>query len=337
MSNFNFVVRATDSSGSFADRQFSLTVNNTNVANIVIACNTIGSAYSVDGKNWNAIPGVTGKNVAYGNGWWIMGLGTTTIRRSQNGINWTSVEPTADRTYYDFFTDFAYGNGVWLASGWKGSLTASSIYKSNDNGLSWTKVYNSFPAGMKIKSMVYGAAGWSLSSNTGLYYSVDNGTTWTKSIGLSNTASGAQAIYANGLYVVNVGYGSPLYYSSDLTNWVTKSNHLGYDTMCGICYGNGRLFTSTYADGTNGTFHPIVSNNKLASWTSGSTLGVVNAYVDNTDIALTRTQAFYNGYFIYSGAGYKIIRYSVDGISFLDATINNSSSIGTTNSMASRA
>lgn len=98
MATYNFTVRATDNSGAFADRNFAMTVNNTQVDRFV-AVGASGLARSQDGINWTAEQTLTGHNVRWDNNQWIVThlVGSTspatpvdTIRTSIDGVNWRS-------------------------------------------------------------------------------------------------------------------------------------------------------------------------------------------------------------------------------------------------------
>lgn len=76
MSTFNFTVRATDNAGAFADRTFSINVNdtvNSSTYDRFLAATTTGITRSMDGVTWSA-PDTTMSSfnrVTYGNGMWV--------------------------------------------------------------------------------------------------------------------------------------------------------------------------------------------------------------------------------------------------------------------------
>jgi hypothetical protein len=100
MAVFNFTVRATDSEGSYADRQFNITVRNSRVERFM-ALDATNAFTSPDGTTWTQRSGQGGFTCAYGNGFWLIlkdkTLGTSALK-STDGINFTAILPSA-QTY----------------------------------------------------------------------------------------------------------------------------------------------------------------------------------------------------------------------------------------------
>ena len=71
MANFQFTVRATDSDGAFADRNFSITINNTRVERYMSVDN-LNAYTSPDLVNWTTRNGQGGNDCAYGNSMWLI-------------------------------------------------------------------------------------------------------------------------------------------------------------------------------------------------------------------------------------------------------------------------
>lgn len=99
MAVFPFTIRATDSEGSFADRQFSITVRNSRVERYMSLTNT--DAYtSSDGQTWTLRAGQGGSSCAYGNNMWLIGPNSTGggMRRSSDGVNYIFID-SANMTF----------------------------------------------------------------------------------------------------------------------------------------------------------------------------------------------------------------------------------------------
>lgn len=102
MAVFNFTVRATDSEGSYADRQFNITVRNSRVERFMAT--TLNDSYtSPDGTTWTQRNGQGGFTCAYGNGFWLIlktqSTGTSALK-STDGINYTAILP-ANQIFVD--------------------------------------------------------------------------------------------------------------------------------------------------------------------------------------------------------------------------------------------
>jgi hypothetical protein len=95
MAVFPFTIRATDSEGSFADRQFSITVRNSRVERFMAVTGT--DAYtSADGQSWVFRAGMGGSSCTYGNNMWLIGpVSIGGLRRSTDGVNYTYIDPAS--------------------------------------------------------------------------------------------------------------------------------------------------------------------------------------------------------------------------------------------------
>jgi hypothetical protein len=93
MAVFNFTVRATDSEGSYADRQFNITVRNSRVERFMIVDNN-DAWTSPDGTTWTQRVGQGGVTCEYGNGFWLIKAGAAYnagFRKSTDGINYNFI------------------------------------------------------------------------------------------------------------------------------------------------------------------------------------------------------------------------------------------------------
>jgi hypothetical protein len=98
MATYNFTVRAIDNSGAFSDRNFAMTVNNTQVDRFIISTYN-GFLRSTDGTTWNLDQNIYSEQVRWENNQWIGYSSnayayTGTIRTSVDGLNWKSITPT---------------------------------------------------------------------------------------------------------------------------------------------------------------------------------------------------------------------------------------------------
>lgn len=185
---------------------------------------------SIDGKQWTKLssliaqvfstPNLSGtcSCMFYGNGIFLAGSRTTSSSYAKigysldNGVTWNraNINSTSDSV-----TDFAFGNGKYVAVGYN-----TRCYYSTD-GITWTR------GGSGLSSAAYNIVVFGKGvfvcngNNKNMYYST-NGITWTK-IQLSITVSNLNIAYGNGKFIATTkGSGTaaaPAYYSLDGINW----------------------------------------------------------------------------------------------------------------------
>lgn len=290
MAVFPFTVRATDSEGSYADRQFSITVRNSRIERFMII-NSVDAWTSPDATTWTYRAGQGGTSCAYGNGFWLTTVNSTSttfnVKKSTDGIN------------YQLIT---FANMIFKDS--TGATINTSTYPALFNtgtGVSWkVRFYNG-----KFYMMMPGNYVNATTSNINtlaMWTSVD-GITWTQNILLNSTAASSNFTTtisgSNGQYVQ--------YSESDGALWINNpmmTNVQGYG-----CYG----WSTT--DGV--TYTPI--KNVASSATTNQYSG-----------ALTRINGFYmcqNN----QNAGASQYTYSTDGLNWTLApaiSAINGSSVG---------
>lgn len=144
---------------------------------------------SSDGTNWTlrTIPksniSSQCKDIAYGNGRFIVVGQNGYTWYSTDGINWTEVLAFGYTSTDKDFTTICFGNGVFVAS-----TIDSKLYYSTD-GMSWTWSVT-MATGYAINQIVFsGEKFYSVGRGGSSYYSID-GISWTKMLGLkTNTTS----------------------------------------------------------------------------------------------------------------------------------------------------
>ena len=157
MAVFPFTVRATDSEGSYADRQFNITVRNSRVERFM-AVDATDAWTSPDATTWTQRNGAGGIACAYGNGFWLIirSINNSSVFKSTDGINYTSIANT-DQIFLDetgtTTTGFAlnsignntklkFWNGrFWIATinGNASAATGSLDLWSTVDGITWKR------------------------------------------------------------------------------------------------------------------------------------------------------------------------------------------------------
>lgn len=174
-----------------------------------------------NGETWSVVATLADVGacygLAYGNGVWII---TTfnELYRSTNMVDWTRIlDSSADLYFGQVATD---GAGVWCTAVRYGDFWVESvppgdgdypgqIWRSDDNGLTWAKAYQSLTIGFNLwsiasdKDLVWCAGSWydGPMENKVIIRSTDNGASW--GIG-----------YAPGTYMEN-----PNIASDEAGNW----------------------------------------------------------------------------------------------------------------------
>ncbi|RYE98955.1 MAG: hypothetical protein EOO77_36340, partial [Oxalobacteraceae bacterium] len=327
MATYNFTVRATDNLGAFADQNFSLTVNNTNIERFVIA-GLFGLVHSSDGVTWTAEAGQFGGKVVFGNGKWVVyagpnpnvGLGMS-IRTSTDAFNWTTVTPTfpngqgTNANLYAYvpsvILSMKYQNGYWTA------ICASASYGANPNYYSamieytspdlvtWTRVSAlqagpySGPTTVNVYDHYLDAGGnlvlswWTQSSLSTISYRPSGSITYTPYVSGITPQIAGSITYTSGLYSVAMGGNSNVYTSIDGIGWTARAVP-GFTYATGFTYANGRLITRSSTTSSVSSAPTAYSLNGGRTWVAGGT-AAFTAGPGGVSAAQTQDLAYYGG------------------------------------------
>lgn len=198
MAVFPFTVRATDSEGSYSDRQFSITVRNSRVERFMFI--DANNAYtSPDGTSWTTRTGQGGTTCAYGNGFWLVMtfptastsiMWPTVARKSTDGINWAftsgSNQPTSGIQFQKPDGTLINSSNFPAALYYNSPATAAVPRLKFWNGKFW------FMAAGNLAT-TSGAQ-----SSLNLWSSVD-GLTWTLALTVANSASSNLTVNTGGI------------------------------------------------------------------------------------------------------------------------------------------
>lgn len=137
-------------------------------------------------------------SVGFGNNTWMVATGSTTsssnldmrIRYSTNGGQ-TWMFSTTTIAYNHLINRIKYGNGVWIAVGGTSTTAGGVIYRSTDNGVTWTLILSGLT--YSFSDVAYGENVWiatyRYASTTSIYRSTDNGASWS-TVTLGSTPGG---------------------------------------------------------------------------------------------------------------------------------------------------
>jgi hypothetical protein len=222
------------------------------------------SSLDVSGLKWKSrwVGGEYLNEIEYGGGWYIARANGSDIMRTQDGVNWSSVQLASGIT----LSELGYADGVWLA------LSYNTVYRSFDNGANWS-IAGWLPG--SGNSLLKTGDVWLACNGVTVYRSSNNGSSWS-SVATGATQSLNDMTAASGI-IVAVGYAGEIVTSSNGgLNWTRRTS--GTDkTLYSIAYGNGRFV----AVGERGTV--LVSSDGV-SWqapSSGTTYTIPSVAFGN--------------------------------------------------------
>ena len=224
---------------------------------------------SPDGINWivrttASLDSIVWIHLTYGNGYFVAGSQGTSLAYSSDGITWTTV--TVASSYWCV----GYGNGIFIALGANTGSLVNRVYRSTNNGVSWTAY--SVIADNSWISVTYGNGIFVAVAGSGTGNRImtsPDGITWT----LRSTPADYSFItiaFGNGLFVVSTN-ANQFMTSPDGINWTMKSvpyNYIWRFITYGLVNGIGTFVT--IVDGDN-----ITPNVMVASFADSNNLNSV--------------------------------------------------------------
>jgi hypothetical protein len=335
MSNYNFTIRATDGLGAYADRSFSMTVNNTNVDRFVITGST-GVAHSQTGLSgsWIVETGTFGENTEFVNGLWL-NYGSS-IKTSTDAATWNQIAsslPTSNNTDgfswafrkiakikffknkwygYFYFSDTKNDRGAFFEYtsndlvNWTFSTVVTTIYYS----ASWTQELNDvyYDAGTDTFVAIVGINAGSTVSVAFIWSKVGTGD-WNKRLETNNSTPGAYRsgtiCFINGQWCVNIGadIATGVYTSIDAVNFTNRplpafsnsGSAVNFNTGS-LVYNDGYLLSCIQSSVGGQTGTLAFSLNGGRSWTRLS--GATTVFVNGTQHFVRQWMASYCGVLI---------------------------------------
>jgi hypothetical protein len=241
---YGIIIQAGNANGYGSYSTSQIAIGNSSESNLV------GLSWA---SRWNT--NVVMTEIEYGGGWYV-GLSGTNVSRTQDGVNWSSVEVAAGVT----MSELGYGNGVWLTVG-----SNSKVYRSIDNGASWALAGTMPGVG---GSLLKAGSVWLARNGTTVYRSVDNGSTWSSVA--TGAAQGLADMAVGGGVIVAVGGGGEIVSSSDGgVSWMRRASGTTMAVQS-IAYGNGRFLAV-------GTANVILTSVDGVTWKTVSAVTTSNS------------------------------------------------------------
>lgn len=252
---YNFTARATDGLGAFADRAFSITVNNSIIQRLVVVGQGGAARATAAGLPWTNIPGVKGDSVAWGDRWLIWDNVAGVLWRSLDAINFTSITPTLPGAFSQL-SHLKWRAGAWWALGFDGG-TSVAVLTSVNGGATWALVGTAQPATFAAsfertetgESIIANEANW--------YHRANDAAAWVAVRAFADAGVGKyQITHLNGVWFgpASVAATPGLARSVDGVTWFDQSNAsaLADGYYRGFAYINGAVVGYAFADGLTG-------------------------------------------------------------------------------------
>jgi hypothetical protein len=271
-----------------------------NGSRIVVVSTADVAGYSDNGTTWTTstiggpTTGSSYRSIAYGNGTFVYVGSDGTIKRSTNGVTWTTVAgfPSAARAFLR--SSLVFANGIFVAVApycvvpANNAANPNTVYISTD-GETWTATSQ-----LGFETIGF-ANGLFCAYGPGLRTSPD-GITWTSRVGAGDYSpwGGYSPIRIHnnaipGMFSLDAG-GGGFFKSSNGVNWSAGVKPGGAALQGWVMRSNGKLFTSC---GTNIAY----SSDEGATWTTKTppATAALMAVVDATDARVVFV-AQYQGY-----------------------------------------
>lgn len=189
----------------------------------------------VSGTAWNNLYSLSGAGLSLAASGSTVLVGTTNgaLRSTNNGQDWGSAGLAAEEVNALMFT----GTDVFAGT------ASSGLYRSADNGTTWSPVPTGIPADANVQCLV--ADGTTLYAGTlieGLFTSSDGGDQWVK----ARTQLRIEALAGSGTELFAASHAGGVHHSGDGgSSWATMSNGLpGNYAVSGFDIGNGRIYAA---------------------------------------------------------------------------------------------
>jgi photosystem II stability/assembly factor-like uncharacterized protein len=206
---------------------------------------------SIDGNIWTTLPGEHNYLLGVSSNGYLYDGGTLKFS-TDRGESWTIINNGLTGVGIDALA--FHQNGNMYAGG--SSNKDAGVYRSTDNGGSWTRVLsspdvNSVPAG--VHSLVINSTGYIFAGTygNGIYRSTDNGDNWTKvNNGLKDTIVESLQIKPNGIIFAGTAYGGIFRTSNNGDNWTQVNSGLGELRVYSLgINSSGYIFAGTSRNG----------------------------------------------------------------------------------------
>lgn len=229
---------------------------------------------SDSGASWKNLPQVNNQNQINA----LQFVGSNLYCATVNGISVTTDKGNTFKSVSTGLpTGLGMGSSINCLAAKETNLFAGAffkgIYRSKDNGATWTQLTNGFPTDSNVSSIIVSGKSVIAGTNSGVYISFDDGDSWLNfTYGLPNDFLNSLAVYNNKIYVGTFAHG--LFYS-DNNGSTWQSANIGtnnFESVNALHVKGSSIYAGTSQSGV------ITSNDGGINWTS------INKHLTNEEI-----------------------------------------------------
>ena len=177
---------------------------------------------------WTGTDGVN--DITYGDGLYVA-CANFILVTSPDGASWTT--RTSGFASGDRIEALGYGNGLYLAGGFNGTLTTST------DGITWTNRTSGFGTD-RIQAIGYGGGVYVAAGYDGKLTTSTDGITWTNRTSGFGTSRIVAVAYGDGLFMVT-GDAGKITTSPDGITWTNRTSGFGTDGVSDVTIGEGKF------------------------------------------------------------------------------------------------
>jgi hypothetical protein len=207
------------------------------------------------------------ESVGYNGTYLFAGTQSGIYRSNDGGASWSSANGTLTASNTVNANKFYVFAGVTMAVFNGDILNGGGIWRTGNNGNTWTIGHSGMGSNAKVFNMAVNGATLYASTNVGLYTSSDNGLSWQPSASMNYACYGI-AVNGNNLIALTAfGY---RYSTNGGGVWTDATGDPASPVGGEIAVFDGKIYATVVTSGTT-TSDVLVSTSNGASWVSAST------------------------------------------------------------------
>ncbi len=207
------------------------------------------------------------ESVGYNGSYLFAGTQSGIYRSNDGGASWSSSNGTLTASNTVNANKFYVFAGVTMAVFNGDIISGGGIWRTANNGTTWTIGHSGMGSNAKVFNMAVNGATLYASTNVGLYTSIDNGLSWQPSASMNYACYGI-AVNGNNLIALTAfGY---RYSTNGGSVWTDATGDPASPVGGEIAVFDGKIYATVVTSGTT-TSDVLVSTTNGATWVSAST------------------------------------------------------------------